>query len=67
MRDRQAVAVDEVARRSPTALVMALERAILRGDRPLERAVLRALGEIGIVVVDRPRLADALAVGGPSA
>lgn len=39
---------------------MALERAIATGDRDLERAVLAALGKLGIIVVDRVRLVDAL-------
>ena len=52
--------IDDVARRSPTALAMALERALTTRDRTLERAVLVALGELGIVLVDRGTLTDAL-------
>ena len=40
---------------------MALERAIATHNRALERAVLAALGELGIVVVDRTTLVDTLA------
>jgi hypothetical protein len=54
--------VDDLARRSPTALAMALERAIATDNRRLERAVLAALGELGIVVVDRRALVGTLAV-----
>jgi len=54
--------MDELARKSPTALAMALERAIAQGDRALERAVLAALGELGIIVVDRTTLVDTLAI-----
>lgn len=39
---------------------MALERAIAKGDRELERAVLAALGELGVVVVDRIKLVEVL-------
>jgi len=53
--------IDGLARRSPTALAMALERAIATHNRALERAVLAALGELGIVVVDRTTLVDTLA------
>jgi hypothetical protein len=53
--------IDELARRSPTALAMALERAIATRNRDLERAVLEALGKLGIVVVDRCALADTIA------
>ncbi len=52
--------IDELARRSPTALAMALERAIATQDKALERAVLVALAELGIVVVDRSTLAAAI-------
>jgi predicted nucleic acid-binding protein len=48
--------IDELARRSPTALAMALERAIATHDQALERAVLVALAALGIVVVDRHTL-----------
>lgn len=53
--------IDALARKSPTALAAALERAIASGDRNLERAVLTALGRLGIVVVDRTTLADTIA------
>lgn len=59
--DHQSDDLDELARSSPTALVMALERALGTQDRALERAVLAALGELGIVVVDRSTLARSVA------
>ena len=52
--------IDKLARKSPTALAMALERAIETRNRALEKAVLTALGELGIAVVDRATLADNL-------
>jgi uncharacterized membrane protein len=52
--------IDEVALRSPTALAMALERAIAVDDRRLERATLLALAKLGIVVVDRTTLTESL-------
>ena len=61
MTDHRADWIDELARKSPTALAMALERAIKTRNRTLERAVLAALGELGIVVVDRVTLVDTLA------
>lgn len=45
--DQETDWIDEAARSSPTALTMALERAIATGDRALERAVLAALGRMG--------------------
>lgn len=62
MTDHPIGALDDLARQSPTALAMALERAISTRNRVLERAVLAALGELGIVVVDRTTLVDRLAV-----
>jgi hypothetical protein len=53
--------IDDLARRSPTALAMALERAIATRNHALERAVLVALAELGIVVVDRTTLVENLA------
>lgn len=50
----------DIAKGSPTALTAALERAVATGNRELERAVLLALAELGIVVVDRGTLADAV-------
>lgn len=61
MTDQRIDWLDDLARKSPTALSMALERAIATGDRHLERAVLAALSKLGIVVVDRETLADTLA------
>jgi hypothetical protein len=60
MSDQEARWIDDLARRSPTALAMALERAIATSDRELERAVLGALGALGIVLVDRTALVDTL-------
>jgi len=59
--DQPADWIDELARKSPTALTMALERAIAMRNLTLERAVLKALGELGIVVFDRSTLVDTLA------
>ena len=59
--DTQTNWIDDLARKSPTALAMALERAIGNGDRGLERAVLTALAKLGIIVVDRTQLVDTLA------
>src|SRR5262249_44743268 len=56
--------IDEQVRHSPTALTAVLERAIATNDSVLEHAVLAALGLLGIVVVDRRSLADALALVG---
>ncbi len=61
MADHDSSDLDKLARSCPTALAMALERAITTNDRALERAVLTALAELGIVVVDRASLADTLA------
>lgn len=61
MADHRTDWIDELARKSPTALAMALERAIATSDRTLESAVLAALGRLGIVVVDRTKLVDTLA------
>lgn len=61
MADHRTDWIDDLAQRSPTALAMALERAIATGNRSLEVAVLGALGRLGIVVVDRTKLADTLA------
>jgi hypothetical protein len=61
MRVQRTDDVDDLARRSPTALAMALERAIRTHDPDLERAVLAALGELGIALVDRKTLVDSLA------
>ena len=52
--------IDELARRSPTALAMALERAIATHNSDIERVVLEALGRLGIVVVDRATLAGCI-------
>lgn len=52
--------LDELVRQSPTALAAAVERAIATGDRALERAALAALGELGIVVVDRTTLVESI-------
>ena len=60
MADHRTEHVADLARRSPTALAMALERAIATHNGTLERAVLVALGELGIVVVDRGALVDTL-------
>jgi hypothetical protein len=58
--DRAHPELDDLAHRSPTALAAALERALTTRDRDLERAVLAALGGLGIVVVDRTALVDTL-------
>lgn len=60
MDDQKTDWIDELARRSPTALAMALERAIQRHDRDLERAVLEALTKVGIIVFDRASLVEAI-------
>ena len=60
MDDQQTDWIDELARRSPTALAMALERAIRRHDRDLERSVLEALTRVGIIVFDRASLVEAI-------
>ena len=52
--------IDEIARRSPTALCMALERALTTCDRELERTTLAALDCIGLALVDRAKLLAAL-------
>ena len=57
--------IDELARESPSALTMALERAIATQNRDLERAVLLALGRLGIAVVDRSALADTITARRP--
>jgi hypothetical protein len=61
MADQPTTEIDELARWCPTALAMALERAIASDDRQLEREVLTALARLGIVVVDRQSLAESLA------
>ena len=60
MKNHLAEPVDDIARRSPSALAMALERAIVFQNMELERAVLSALEQVGITVVDRGRLTAAV-------
>lgn len=60
MADPRTSWIDELAKKSPTALSMALERALEDGDRDLERAVVTALEQLGIAVVDRTKLVETI-------
>lgn len=66
MTDQPTDWIDKLACKSPTALAMALERAIATGNRALEGQVLAALRVLGIAVVDRATLADELAAANAS-